>query len=228
MDGEFLRWGDAIMMALQKFTSVIAVVLPDIIAAIIALIIGLILASLLGRLTKRLIKMTKLDLLLDKAVKFEQLKERGIEIKASSILAWAVKWFFVIVTFIAAADILNLQQLTSFFKMVALYVPNVIIAVLILLFGFILGDGLKGIVIKAVETSKLPKSLAGMLGAVARISVIVFSIMACLTQLGIASDLVKILFTGFVAMLALAGGLAFGLGSRDHINEWLSKIRKEL
>ena len=228
MDGQFLRWSDAIMVSLQKFTNVIATVLPDIIAAVLALIVGLILAVLLGRLTKRLIKMTRLDLLLDKALKFEQLKERGVEVKASSILGWAVKWFFIIVTFIATADILNLQQLTSFFKMVALYVPNVIIAVLILLFGFILADGLKGIVIKAVESSKLPKSLGGMLGMVARVAVIVFSIMASLTQLGIASDLIKILFTGFVAMLAIAGGLAFGLGSRDHVHAWLDKIRKEL
>ena len=228
MEGQFLRWGDAIMMSLQKFINVIATVLPDILAAILALIIGLILASLLGRLTRRLVKMTRLDILLEKAIRFEHLKERGIEIKASSILGWAVKWFFIIVTFIAAADILNLQQLTGFFKMVALYVPNVIIAVLILLFGFILADGLKGLVIKAVESSKLPKSLGGMLGSVARIAVIIFSIMATLTQLGIASDLIKILFTGFVAMLAIAGGLAFGLGSRDHVKEWLDKIHKGL
>ena len=228
MDGQFLRWGDAIVMALQKFANVVATVLPDIIAAVVALIVGLILASLLGRLTKRLVKLTRLDVLFDKAIKFEQLKERGIEIRISSILGWAVKWFFIIATFIAVADILRLQQLTEFFKMVALYVPNVIIAVLILLFGFILGDGLKGIVIKAVETSNLPKSLGGMLGMVARVAVIVFSIMASLTQLGIASDLVKILFTGFVAMLALAGGLSFGLGARDHVHAWLDKIRKEL
>jgi small-conductance mechanosensitive channel len=228
MDGQIVRWSDAVLLSLQRFTSVVATVLPDIIAAILVLVIGLVLAGLLGRLTKKLIKMTRLDVLLEKAMRFDNFKERGIELKASSILGWAVKWFFIIVTFIAAADILNLQQLTNFFKLVALYVPNVIIAILILLFGFILGDGLKGIVIKAVESSKLPKSLGGLLGTVARVSVVVFAIMATLTQLGIASDLVRILFTGFVAMLALAGGLAFGLGSRDHVNEWLNKIRKGL
>ena len=62
----------------------------------------------------------------------------------------------------------------------------------------------------------------------ARWSVIVFSIMAALTQLGIASDLIKILFTGFVGMLALAGGLAFGLGCQGAAGQWLDKLRKEI
>ena len=228
MEGEFSRWGNAIMDALQNFVNVVASVLPDIIAAIIVLIIGLLLAGLLGRLSRRLIVVTKLDVLLNKTVRMEKFKENGVEIKASSIVGWAVKWFFIIVTFIAVADILNMQQLTSFFRMVALYVPNVIIAVLILLAGVILGGGLKDIVVKSVESSKLPKNLAGQLGTVARVSVIVFAIMASLSQLGIAADLINIILTGFVAMLALAGGLAFGLGSRDHVKEWLDKIRKAL
>jgi len=79
-----------------------------------------------------------------------------------------------------------------------------------------------------VKASKLPASSAGLLGTVARTAVIVFAVMASLTQLGVASDLVKILFTGFVAMLALAGGLSFGLGGRDQAMQWLDKIKKEI
>lgn len=228
MENHFVRWSDTIIVALQNFANVVITALPNIIAAIIVLIAGLLLAGLLGRLTRKLIAVTRLDVLLNKSVDSEKLKEKGIEIKASSIFAWAVKWFFIIVTFIAVADILGLQQLTDFFKMVALYVPNVIIAVLILLAGFILGDGLKGLVIKSVEVSHLPKTLAGLLGNVSRISVIVFAVMASLSQLGIASNLVNILFTGFVAMLTIAGGLAIGLGAKDHVREWLDKVKKGL
>lgn len=228
MENHFVRWSDTIIVALQNFANVVITALPNIIAAILVLILGLLLAGLLGRLTKKLIAVTRLDILINKSIGSEKLKEKGIEIKASSIFAWAVKWFFIIVTFIAVADILGLQQLTDFFKMVALYVPNVIIAVLILLSGFILGDGLKGLVIKSVEVSRLPKTLAGLLGNVSRVSVIVFAVMASLSQLGIASNLVNILFTGFVAMLTIAGGLAIGLGAKDHIREWLDKVRKGL
>lgn len=222
------RWSDSIVIAFQNFTNVVITALPDIIAAILVLILGLLLAVFLGRLTARLISLTKLDLLLNKAVNLDKLKEKGMDIKASAIFGWAIKWFFIIVTFIAVADILGFRQLTSFFRMVALYVPNVIIAILILLAGFILGVGLKNLVIKSVEVSSLPKSLAGQLGTISKVSVIVFAVMAALNQLGIASDLIRILFTGFVAMITIAGGLAIGLGAKDRVREWLDKVCKEL
>lgn len=228
MQMQFLTWRDAIVQALQSFINKIVAIVPNIIAAIVVLIIGLFLASLLGHAAKRLIDLTKLDVFLQKTVGLGRLKEQGIKITASSLVGWVVKWFIIIVTFIAVADILRWPQLTSFFEAVALYIPNVIIAVLILLVGFILGGGLKDVVIKAVKASRFPASSAGLLGTVARTAVIVFAVMASLTQLGVASDLVKILFTGFVAMLALAGGLSFGLGGRDQATQWLDKIKKEI
>jgi len=215
------------MTALESFLNDIIAVVPSIIAAIIVLVIGLILASLLGHVAHKLIDLTKLDTLL-KRMGLEKLEERGWKISASSLVGWVVKWFFIIVTFIAVADILKWPQITSFFEAVALYIPNVIIAVLILLVGFILGGGLKELVIKAVNASSLPKASAGLLGTVARVAVLIFAIMACLTQLGVAADLVKILFTGFVAMLALAGGLSFGLGGKEQASKWLDKVKTEI
>lgn len=228
MQQQFLTWRDAIWNALQSFLKDIAVVIPNIIAAIIVLIVGFILATLLGRLVRHLIDLTKFDVLLQKATGVQKLHEKGIKLTAASLVGWAVKWFFIVVTFIAVADILRWDQLTSFFQSVALYIPNVIIAVVILLAGFILGAGLKDLIVKAVRASHLPETSAGLLGTVARIAVIIFAVMASLTQLGVASDLVKILFTGFVAMIALAGGLSFGLGGRDHATEWLNKVKKEI
>ncbi len=228
MGVQLMTWRDAIVRALQNFVEDIISVVPSIIAAIVVLIIGLLLAGLLGHIARKIIDLTKLDAFLHKSVGLGKLKERGMDISAAGIVGWVVKWFFIIVTFIAVADILKWPQLTSFFQSVALYVPNVIIAVIILLVGFILGGGLKDVVIKAVKASTLPDASAGLLGTVARVAVIIFAVMATLTQLGVASDLVKILFTGFVAMLALAGGLSFGLGGRDNAAQWLNKIKGEL
>ena len=228
MGVQLMTWRDAIIQALQGFVNDVISVVPNIIAAIIVLIIGLLLAGLLSHIAKRIIDLSKLDVLLQKAIGPGKLKEKGLNITASGIVAWVVKWFFIVVTFIAVADILKWPQLTSFFEAVALYIPNVIIAVLILLAGFILGGGLKDLVIKAVKASSLPEASAGLLGTVARTAVIVFAIMATLTQLQVAADLVKIAFTGFVAMLALAGGLSFGLGGKDNAIEWFNKIKSDI
>lgn len=228
MEGQLMTWKHAILAALAGIWDKILKILPDVLAAVIVLCVGLFLASLLGRLARKVVEFTKLDTFLQKTVGLGRLKDRGMEVEAAGLVGWFVKWFFIIVTFIAVADILKWAQLTSFFEAVALYVPNVIITVLILLAGFILGSGLQEVVVKAVKASSLPSNSAGMIGTFARWSVIVFAIMAALTQLGIASDLVKILFTGFVAMLSLAGGLSFGLGGRDQASQWLDKIRKEI
>ena len=228
MGMQLMTWRDAIIKALQNFVEDIISVVPSIIAAIVVLIIGLLLASLLGHLARKLIDFTRLDTFLHKSAGLGKLEEKGMKISAAGIVGWVVKWFFIIVTFIAVADILRWPQLTSFFESVALYIPNVIIAILILLVGFILGNGLRDIVVKSVRASNFSEASAGLLGTVARWAVIVFAIMATLTQLGVASDLVKILFTGFVAMLALAGGLSFGLGGKEHALEWLTKVKKEI
>jgi len=228
MGMQLMTWKDAIIKALQGFIEDVISVVPSIIAAIVVLVIGLLLAGLLGHVAKKIIDFTKLDSFLQKSAGLGKLKERGMDVSAAGIVGWVVKWFFIIVTFIAVADILKWQQLTNFFESVALYVPNVIIGILILLVGFILGNGLRDVVIKSVKASSFNQASAGFLGAVARWAVIVFAIMATLTQLGVASDLVKILFTGFVAMLALAGGLSFGLGGRDNATDWLNKLKKDI
>ena len=228
MQGQFMTWQMAIMTALESIGTDILAILPNIIAAVVVLFVGLFLAHLLSKLVGRVVQFTKLDMFLHKTVGFERLSQKGMDVSAAGVVSWVAKWFLIIVTFIAVADILKWSQLTSFFESVALYIPNVIITVLILLAGFILGGGLKDLVIKGVKASNLPASSAGLLGTVARWAVIIFAFMAALTQLGIAADLVKILFTGFVGMLALAGGLSFGLGGRDKASAWLDKIQREM
>ncbi len=228
MEQQLATWQQAILNALSQLWNDIITVVPDIIAAIIVLIVGLVIASLLGRLARRLIDFTKLDTFLEKTAGLGKLKEKGLEVSASKLVGWVVKWFIIIVAFIAVADILKWVQLTRFFEAVALYIPNVVITVFILLAGLILGGGLKNIVIKGIKASTLPEASVGLVGTVAQAAVIIFAVMASLTQLGIAADLIKILFTGFVAMLALAGGLSFGLGGREHATAWLDKLRKEI
>lgn len=137
-----------------------------------------------------------------------------------------VKWFLVIVSILAAADILNLNQVTAFLNMVLLYIPNVVIAVIILLLGVLFANFTAQIVQGAVKTARL--KTGHFLAAIAKWSIIVFSVLAALVQLGIAASLLQILFTGLVAMLAIAGGLAFGLGGRGHAEKIIQHLEEDL
>jgi len=200
--------------------------IPDLIAATIILIIGLIIAKVLANITKRLIELTKIDGLLNKIDIIEKLNKSGANASLAVVIAWLVKWFLIIVTLIAVADILSLNSFNAFLLSIASYFPSVVVAVLILVAGIVFGGGVSDITKKLLNSSNL--KVGGIVAAIGKWAIIIFSIMAALIQLQVATALINTLFTGIVFMLALAGGLAFGLGGRDAAGQFISSVKEEL
>lgn len=221
----FDTWSNAVTAALQDLLFRVTSFLPNFIAALVVLLLGLILAVSLGKLVKKLIELTRVDKLIDKLGINKSFKAFG-HVSIAGIIGWIVKWFLIVVILMAVADILQMPQIIDFLKQVAGFLPNVLIAVVILMIGFIGGNFIYEIVFRAVKATKLhsPRFLANL----AKWSVIVFAFMASMIQLNIAAALVQTLFTGFIAMVALAGGIAFGTGGREKAAEWLDSLEKKL
>ncbi len=222
----FADWNEAITASLQRLWDKIVAFTPELLGALLVLIIGLILSHGLSKLAYKLVEMTKVDTLLKKYEGTKKLKEAGLKLSFAALIAWIVKWFIIIVTLIAVVDILHLEQVNKFLNEVALYVPNVIVAVVILAIGLVVGQFIYDVVEKSAKTAHVTKHTADSLAGIAKWSIIVFTLLASLVQLGVAPNLIEILFTGFVAMLALAFGLAFGLGGKEHASKWLTKAAK--
>jgi hypothetical protein len=220
-NGNFQNWGDAITQSLHNVWARFLNGLPTFLVAVIVLIVGVLIASFLSKLVKKIVEYGKIDDLVDSTGVFKSL---GTSFSISNVLSWVVKWFFIIVTLLAVVNILNIPQVTSFLQQVLLYIPNVVVAIIILALGVIAGNFVQNLVEGTASTSGLSAVAVDALAAISKWAVIIFSLMAALVQLGIASSLIQILFTGFVAMVALAGGLAFGLGGRDKASRWLDKI----
>jgi hypothetical protein len=212
----------------QDVWSSIALYLPRIGSALLVLVIGWIAASLLAGLIRRLLGLTKIDESIERTTAVSQLERGGMKIRISNILASIVKWFVLIVTFISVSEILGIQQLTQFLRDVALYIPNVLIAIIILAVGFIVGGFMQKVVRQAIGATRLASASADLLGGIARWAIIVFAFLAALIQLQIATSLIQILFTGFVAMVSLAAAIAFGLGGRDQAAHWLERLDSEI
>lgn len=200
--------------------------LPRFLGALVVLIVGIIIAAILGRLIMKISDLLHLDELATKLDVKKTFEQAGVRLHIGKLLGWIVKWFFIVVALIATADILQWSEITGFLRDVVLYLPNVIIAVIILLVGVILANFVRSIVQTAVEAAKL--SSASFLAGISKWAILIFAFMAALVQLGIAQDLIRVLFTGFVAMLALAGGLAFGLGGREQATRFLNRLRKDI
>jgi len=195
-------------------------IIPDVLGGILMLIFGLIVAVLLAKLTKWLVSHIKIDLLFDKTKITGKFEEAGFRFIPSEVLSWIVKWFVIIATFMAVADILKLEEVTHFLREIVLYIPIVIIAILIMVIGLIIGDLVKQFVKKSLQASHLAEIKANNLGRLAKYAIVIFAVMASLVQLGIAAELVQILFAGIVITTALA----FGLGGKDQAKKWLEGL----
>ena len=138
-----------------------------------------------------------------------------------------MKWFFIVATFVAAADILGLSQVGAFlYGEVIPYFGNVIVAVAILLIGMIAANFLHGVVKHALQAGGLRTS--DTLALITKWAILIFALLAALSELRVASDFVQDLFRAFVAMLAVAGGIAFGLGGKEHAKKILDAIEDDV
>ena len=200
--------------------------LPKLLLAVVVLLFGLLLANILKTAVIRLVTMLKVDEFMKRLEVTDVFDRVGVKLNVASFFGWIVKWFVIIFALIAAADVLEWDQITIFLNEVVTYLPNVLIAVIILLVGTVLANFVHGVVRSAVEGAKLASG--PFVAGVAKWAIIVFSFMAALVQLGIAESLIQVLFTGFIFMIALAGGLAFGLGGREHANDLLKKLKRDL
>lgn len=222
----FQDWNEAVQTSLQDLWTKVVTFVPELVGALLVLIIGLIFSHGLSKLAHKLVDLTKIDKAIGKIDAVKKMATAGLKLNIASLIAWIVKWFFIIVTLIAVVDILKLQQVNLFLQEVVRYIPNVIVAVIILAIGLVVGQFVYDVVEKSAKASKVTKHTADSLAAVAKWALVIFALLASLVQLGVATNLIEILFTGLVAMLALAFGLAFGLGGKAHASSWLDKVKK--
>ena len=194
---------------------------PELIGAFVILILGIIIAPILGGIVKRLVKLTKIDTLSEKTGLSNTFENLGLRFTFSDVIGKLVKWFFLIAFLIAAMDVLNWTSVTDFLKEIMFYIPNVIVAIIILAVGLIAGQFVKKAVITGLKTTGSIKN-PELLGNIAQWSLVVFATLAALLQLGIAERLIEILFAGVIITLALS----FGLGGKEKAARFLDRFDK--
>ena len=212
-----------IAQALQEVWLRIIAVIPAILGALIVFILGLLVAAILEVIVSRLIKAIKLDKLLTKAGLEECCRRAGLRLDSGRFLGKIVYWFIVIAFILAASEILKLTAFSDFLRQVLVYIPNIIIAILIVLATVIVASFLRGLVKASVKTVKIEG--VSFLGALTWWVVVIFGASAAMTQLGIATTIINIVAMGIVVMLAIAGGIAFGLGGKEHAASLIEKIK---
>ncbi len=218
-------WGDVIIASLQQSWAAVANFVPLLIGAIVIFVVGWVVAVALGKLVAEVVRAVRVDALLQQLEVEKALERAGVRLNSGAFVGALVKWFLIIVFLLAAANILGLAQVSGFLAQVVLYIPNVVVAALILVIALKVAEVVERVTRGSVEAAGMRGALVGVM---ARWAIWVFAIVAALLQLGIATVLLQTLVTGLVAMLALAFGLAFGLGGRDAAASVIDRVRREL
>ena len=217
-------WTDVVVASLQNVWLQFSNFVPSLIGALVVLIIGLIVAAGLGLVVEKIFEALRLDVFLKKLGLEPYFERAGLRLRGSYFLGRLVYWFIVIAFLLAACSSLGLYALSTFLGQVLGYLPNVIAAVLIMLAAVVLGNFVRRIVTASVLSARL--HAAHFLGTLTWWAIVIFGLLAALTQLQIAVTIIQSIVTGFIAMLALAGGLAFGLGGRDYASHLLGRLRE--
>lgn len=206
-----------VQQSFENILSRIIEFLPNLIGAIAILIIGYMIAKLLEKVIRKALNRARFDRAIHNSSAGNTISRI---IESPSRLGGRIAFWLVFIGAISlAVSALNLPVLNDLLSAVYAYVPNVVAAVAIFLVASAVSAGSATFVLRVMGRTAIAKLIATAIPAIA-MSLAVFMI---LNQLGIAKDIVNILFTAIVGAIALGLALAFGLGGRDVARDLLEQ-----
>ncbi|MBD3164355.1 hypothetical protein GF323_04090 [Candidatus Woesearchaeota archaeon] len=195
------------------------VLLPGLIAAILILIFGYLVGALIGAVVKKILVKTKVvSLVVDKI----GLKKEIGKWNLTGFLALITKWYIFIIFLNPAAQVVSLHTLSNFFNAVALWIPNIILAVIIVMAGYVLAEYLA----KKIKETKARKT--SLLASAAKLITMVFVVLIALKQIGINVSVAESTFLIILAGVMLGLAIAFGLGMKDEAKDIVRKVREKI
>lgn len=220
-------WLDVLQQSFYALLSGVISFIPSLLFAIIIFIVGWVVGVLLGKVVDQVIRAARVDQALKSAGVDDVVARAGFALDSGAFLGALVKWFVIVVFLVASLQVLGLTQVNLFLQQIVLfYIPQVIVAVLIILVAAVLADLAQNVVTGAARAAGITS--AGLAGTIARWAIWIFAILAALTQLNIGAGLLQTLWTGIVVALSLAFGLSFGLGGQEAAARSIERVRGEM
>ncbi|CEG51927.1 MAG: transporter [Pseudomonas sp. BICA1-14] len=219
---EFDPWTQSLLSAMSSLWASVAAFIPRLFGALVVVLLGFVVAKLLDTLLSKVLAKVGLDRLMAGTGLTKLLGRAGIRIPVSALIGKVVYWFVLLIFLVSAAESLGLERVSATLDMLALYVPKVFGAALILLAGVLLAQLLSGLVRGAAESVGL--DYANGLARMAQGLLIIISISVAIGQLEVKTELLNYVIAIVLITVGLAVALAFGLGSRELVSQILAGI----
>lgn len=219
---EFDPWTQGIVNAMTTVWTPVAGFIPRLFGALVVVLLGFVVAKLLDTLLSKLLAKLGLDRLMGGTGLTKILARVGIQVPVSTLIGKIVYWFVLLVFLVSAAESLGLQRVSATLDMLALYLPKVFGAALVLIVGILLAQLANSLVRGAADGVGLEYSNG--LGRVAQWLVIIISISVAIGQLEVKTDLLNYIIAIVLITIGLAAALALGLGSREVAGQIIAGI----
>lgn len=187
--------------------------LPSALGALALIVIGWIVAGWIGGLLARGLRLIRFDELADRSGVTTFLERAEVRADPAAAVGEIVKWYVRLVFVLMAANAVGLTAVSTVVNDILAFIPNLLVALLILGAFAWLASLTRGVVRSVLGGTSVPNS--GAIATLAYVTVFAFGVVAAADQVGVAANLVNTLFAGVVAALAIAFGLAFGLGGQN-------------
>jgi hypothetical protein len=217
--------GETLRVSLAGALNQLLLAIPRVIGFVVVLIVGWLVSSLLARGVTALLRAIKFNDLARRSGFADFVHNMGVRQDSSSVIASIVKWFVRLITLVVAFDLLGLPAVSNVLQQLLLWLPNLVVALVVLVIGGLAAKGLAQLVRGATAEGGFGNP--DVLANVARVAVWAFAIIVAVNQLEIATNLINTLLVGVVGALALAAGLAFGLGGRDRAARLLDELGRK-
>jgi hypothetical protein len=221
-------WGEAITTSMAQALSLLLAAVPRIIGFIVIVAIGWFIAALIAKAVAALLRSIRFNDMAERSGFAGFVANTGVETDPSGFIADIAKWFIRLITLVVGFDALGLPAVSDVLRQLLLWLPNLAVAIAVLILGGLAANWLAGLV--RASAAKADVGNPDLLASIARVATWAFAIVAALNQIGIARELVNTLFIATVGALALALGLAFGIGGRDTaaevVREWYERSRR--
>jgi hypothetical protein len=220
-------WSEAITTSMAQAMSLFLAAIPRIIAFLAIVAIGWFIATLIARAVAAFLRSVRFNDMAERSGFAGFVANTGVDTDPSGFIADIAKWFTRLITLVVGFDALGLPAVSDVLRQLLLWLPNLAVAIAVLVLGGLAANWLAGLVRGAAAKADLGNP--DLLATFTRVATWAFAIVAALNQVGIARELVNTLFIATVGAAALALGLAFGIGGRETAGEvvrgWYERSR---
>jgi hypothetical protein len=194
---------------------------PSIIHALMILIAGWLIARVIQWIILRLSHSLGIDRLAQKSGVHRFLEKRGVRNGFSGILSRICFWATMLLVMVSFFNSLGMQIVSDLLNQLILFIPNVLIASVLIIIGFYLAEFVSSLVVSSLEENNFENP--ELIGKMVFYSIGFFTLAIALTQIGIGETIITNIVSIFFGSIGLALAISFGLGGKDWAGDILKK-----